>query len=290
MTEIQKHEITDLLISRRDSQGLTLTAISKMSKAGAEATISDILSKKWVGRDHISDKIWNKLASWLGYNSWIVVTTTTNSKMVMSLCQLARKSPQAFGIISEPGLGKSESLKAFASKHKNVFYLECAVYWTRKIFLQELLRSLGESDQVGNVPDMFKAVIESLRSKERPLILIDEADKLKDGVIDMFNALYNATLNHAGWILSGAPYLEKRIERGRRNDRQSFKEIYSRIGSEYHRLKPLIAKDITDVCKANGIEEPEQIQEIINRCQNDLRRVKNLVDKFKIINENDPAA
>lgn len=289
MTESQKKEIVDLLRQRKEDQNLSLKAISKMSKVASEATISDILTGKWLEKNHISDKVWTQMGVWLGYKSWMVVRETTNAKMVMSLCQLARKSPQAFGIISEPGLGKSESLKTYAAKHKNVAYLECAVYWTKKTLLQELLSALGESQENAGIPEMFQAVIESLKRSERPLIIIDEADKLKDGVIDLFNALYNATLNHAGWIISGAPYLEKRIEKGRRLNKQSYKEIFSRIGREYHRLRDLTPRDIRLVCEANSIEDAESIQHIINNSMNDMRRVKNLVEKLKAAAEHEEA-
>lgn len=290
MTESQKNEIVTLLKVRKEDQGLSLSQISKMSKAGSEATISDMINGKWVDKNHIHDRVWNKMAAWLGYKSWAVVTGTVNTKMVMALCQLARKSPQAFGIISEPGLGKSESLKSYAVKNKNVVYLECAVYWTKKTFLQELLRGLGESEENAGIPEMVQSVIECLKRQERPLIIIDECDKLKDGVIDMFNALYNATLNHAGWILSGAPFLEKRIEKGRRLNKQSYKEIFSRIGREYHRLRDLTPKDIRLIAEANGIADAENVQYIINNCHNDLRRLKNLVEKFKAIEEHEDAA
>lgn len=290
MTTNQKSEIVELLKVRKEDQGLSLSQISKMSKAGSEATLSEILTGKWKEKNHINDRIWNKLAVWLGYKSWSVVTTTSNTKMVMSLCQLTRRFPQAFGIISEPGLGKSESLKAYAHKHKNVVYLECAIYWTKKTFLQELLRGLGESEENAGIPIMVQSVIECLKRQEKPLIIIDECDKLKDGVIDMFNALYNATLNHTGWILSGAPYLEKRIEKGRRLNKQSYKEIFSRIGREYHRLRDLTPKDIRLICEANGLDDAEQVQYIINNCHNDLRRLKNLVEKYKALEENEELA
>jgi DNA transposition AAA+ family ATPase len=258
-----------------------------MSDACNESTMSDILNRKWVERNHISVKIWNKLSAFLKINTWQKVPTTTSTKYVFNICKHVRRFPQALAIIGEPGTSKSESLKMFTDSNKGVFYLECASFWTRKVFLNECLRALGESEDSTNINEMFRSVVDSLKRKQRPLLIIDEADKLKDGVIDLFNAMYNETLNHAAYILAGAPYLEKRIEKGRRLNRQSYKEIHSRVGGEYHRMKEIKAKDIDMICKANGVDNPEDVQAVINPCNGDLRRVKNIIEKIKIANENE---
>ena len=69
-------------------------------------------------------------------------------------------------------------------------------------------------------------------------------------------------------------YLEKKVRRGLRLNKKGYKEIYSRIGRRFVAMPGLSATDISDVCRANGVEALRDIDTVKKDSEGDLRRVK----------------
>jgi len=115
---------------------------------------------------------------------------------------------------------------------------------------------------------------------DKPLIIIDQMDKLKDASLDFFIDFYNDLVGHCGFALSGVPALEKRILRGVKNDRSGYFELWSRIGRKFLKLKPLQFSDVEAICKANGLNDMDRIEDVFAGCDNDLRRVKIDVENY----------
>lgn len=278
-----KHQITELLQQYIANSGMSQQQIANSIGISA-TTINFCVKKKWEGDPSvISDKMWNRLAAYLGYTEeWIVVETDKNIKRIMKIASVAQRECVAKAIIGEPGLAKSEALKTYRSKHANVYRLECAIWWTPKVFLQELRREMGINSTALSIPDMYREVVAHLKKTTRPLVIIDEADKLKDSVLPFFVDLYNKTLGRCGFVLCGAPYLKGRIDKGVRLNKQAYKEIYSRIGKEFLPIHNLDQDRITAICQANGITDMFLIQRVANEADNDLRRVKNSIQTIKL--------
>lgn len=127
---------------------------------------------------------------------------------------------------------------------------------------------------------MVGEIIEYLNKTDRPLVIIDEADKLKDPVLNLFKTFHNKT--NAGFLLAGAPFFEKRIRRGVRLQKQAYEEIYSRIGGEFIHLRGINNTDIRLVCHNNGVMEEENITMVVNFSGGDLRRVKAKIDELSL--------
>ena len=70
------------------------------------------------------------------------------------------------------------------------------------------------------------------------------------------------------------------IDRGCQRDKTGYKEFFSRIGSKFIPLDPISLKDVELICKANGVNDDEKIEEIYNLCDGDLRRVKRDIEKY----------
>jgi hypothetical protein len=64
-------------------------------------------------------------------------------------------------------------------------------------------------------------------------------------------------------------------------NRKGYKEIYSRVGRKFIPIQVVNSPDIAAVCVANGVEDLTSINEIIDDCENDLRRVKRKVHAIK---------
>lgn len=245
----------------------------------SSATISQVLNDNW---ELISEEMWRTIASQIGYDprAWVVVETRGYKRMY-GLLQDAQDNAVVFAVTGDAGCGKSEAIKSYAANNRNVYNLSCSEYWNRKHFMVELLQCMGIDSTGSTVPEMMSDIILALKKKEAPLVVLDEADKLSDQVLYFFISLYNKLEDHVGIILCATDYLEKRIKKGVRTNRKGYKEIYSRVGRKFIPIQVVNSEDVAAVCIANGIDAPETINEIIEDCENDLRRVKRKVHAIK---------
>lgn len=238
------------------------------------ATVSKMLSGQW---DTISDELWRALAAQIGHDSsaWQIVKTGAYKRMAF-LMEQAKEDSLVMAITGFAGCGKTEAIKSYAKSRPNVYHLMCSEYWNRPTFISKLLRALGK-DMSGTVSEQMDAIVETLNSADAPLIILDEADKLRDQVLYFFISLYNQLEGHCGIIMVATEYLKKRIERGVRLKKKGYEEIFSRIGRKFVQLQVINGEDIAAVCKANGVVDTKTIQEIIDGAECDLRRVKRAV-------------
>ena len=117
---------------------------------------------------------------------------------------------------------------------------------------------------------------------ERPLLIFDEADKLADSVMYYFIAIYNALEDRCGIIFPSTAAIKKRITRGVLKDKKGYDEIESRICRRYIDLTPVSAREIEQICLANGLTDMVAIARVkadVKAYGNDLRRVKQSVNR-----------
>jgi len=246
------------------------------SIAGASsAVISQMLNNQW---DLISDEMWRNVAAQIGHDrrNWTVVRTRGFQRMT-DILEDARENALVMAVTGEAGCGKSESIKVFARGHRNVCHLICSEFWNRKSFLGELMTQLSLPYAGYTVSEMMTEIISSIKKRENPVIILDEADKLSDQVLYFFISLYNHLEDDCGIILCATNYLQKRITRGVSANRKGYKEIYSRIGRKFIPIEQVNGDDVEAVCRANGVEDAAAVNRIIDGCDYDLRRVRRLV-------------
>lgn len=245
----------------------------------SSGTISQVLNDNW---DLISEEMWRTIASQVGYDprAWVVVETRGYKRM-SGLLRDAQENALVLAVTGDAGCGKSEAIKSYAAGNRHVYNLSCSEYWNRKRFTEELLRAMGVDSPGSTVADMMDDIIHALKKKETPLVVLDEADKLSDQVLYFFISLYNKLEDHVGIILCATDYLEKRVKRGIRNNLKGYKEIYSRVGRRFIPIQVVNSEDVAAVCIANGVSDPATINEIIDDCESDLRRVKRKVHAVK---------
>ena len=238
------------------------------------ATVSKMLSGDW---DTISDDMWRAVAAQIGHDTtqWQIVKTQAYKRMTF-LMEQAREESLVLAITGFAGCGKTEAIKSYTAGKRNVYHLMCSEYWNRPTFINKLLRAMGR-DMAGSVSEQMDTIVEALNSADAPLIILDEADKLRDQVLYFFISLYNSLEGHCGIVLVATDYLKNRIERGVRLKKKGYEEIFSRIGRKFVQLQVINGEDITAVCKANGVVDPAEIQKIIAESESDLRRVKRAV-------------
>ncbi len=278
MKHSEKQNIADKLriyVESKESQN----AAAKTLRGVSAATVSQILNGKW---ELIADDMWRTIANQIGYDprKWTVIETEGYRRMTDVLTD-AQANSLVMAVVGDAGCGKSQAIKVYAERNRSVLALSCSEFWNRKEFLTELLQSMGVDAGGNTVADMMREAIHQLKRREGVLIILDEADKLSDQVLHFFITIYNKLEDTVGIVLCATQYLKKRIERGANNNRKGYKEIYSRIGRKFIPMPVVNNGDIEAVCIANGITNRNDIAEIIDDSDCDLRRVKRLVHAIK---------
>lgn len=279
MNNVQKQQIADKLqafTERLGSQNLASNSLKNVSAA----TVNHVLNNKW---ELISDPMWRTIGAQIGWSAngeWASVETR-DMKMLNHLLTDAQDNSLVFAITGDAGTGKTHTLRQFTESNKGVYLLQCNEFWNRKYFLQELLTSIGRDHSGYTVGEMMHEIVMTLKKREKPLIILDEADKLSDQVLYFFITIYNNLEDHCGIIMCATDHLAKRIKRGRKLNKKGYNEIFSRIGRKFIELGGLNTSDITAICVANGITDTKQVREVIEEAEGDLRRVKRKVHAIK---------
>lgn len=274
MQNEQKQQIADQLRAYCEQKGSQNKAANSLNGVSS-ATISKVLSGQW---ETIADEMWRTISAQTGAKSegWQVVSTRAYDVMTFTLDN-AQTDALVLAVTGEAGSGKTEAIKNYTAGHANAYHLVCSEYWNRRTFMGKLLKCMGVGVSGTTVSEMMDDIVDTLKRKDAPLIVLDEADKLTDQVLYFFISLYNQLEGHCGIILTATTFLKKRIERGVRLNRKGYAEIYSRIGRKFVALPLLNSEDIAAVCVANGVSDAKSINGIIDEAEGDLRRVKRSV-------------
>lgn len=273
MNTTQKQAIVSELInlSAKDSQ-------SKIAKRAdvSTATISQMINKNW---DLIRDEMWQRVKINLRIELEWQTAETTNLKELTKALRSAQQRSISICIVHDAGAGKSHTYKLYERTFENVIYIECKNYWSKKSYVKQLLTACG-LDTNGTIEELIERFIKHVKGMQKPLVIIDQFDKLKDSSMDLFMDFYNDIDGYCGFVLSGVPALKKRIERGCQCDRIGYRELKSRIGKKYIPLYPVKEKDVQAVCYANGVTDEQFINETYNTCEGDFRRVRRSIDQY----------
>lgn len=243
---------------------------SAMLKGVSTATISQVLNGKW---ESISDEMWRHTAAQIGCTTPGTVTETRGYRLIYKLLADAQENALVLGVVGSEGSGKTETIKSYVIRNRNVFHLRCADYWNRRFFVSELCRVLGMLPSCGALPTIMGEIIITLKKKEHPVIILDEVDKLTDQLLYFFISLYNDLEGYCALVVFATQYFETRILKGVQFNKKGFREIYSRLGRKFIYIPLPDTGDISQICQANGINDPALIAEIVEDSDHDLRRV-----------------
>jgi DNA transposition AAA+ family ATPase len=278
MDKIKKEKITEKLrtyCERYESQNRAASSLKGVSSG----TISQVLAGK---TELISDEMWRNIASQIGFrdDNWQPVETR-DFRLMQRFCADAQENALVLAITGAAGSGKTFAVRHYQDTNKKVYALACSEFWNRKIFLQELLSAIGRDHTGLNVGEMMADAVRTLKITDRPLVILDEADKLTDQVLYFFITLYNQLEDECGMILLATNHLEKRLRRGLKLNKKGYSEIWSRVGRKCIELKGVGAADIVAVCDVNGINDKHMIDQVITDSEGDLRRVRRKVHSLR---------
>lgn len=267
----------------------------------SNATVSNCTSGKW---NLISDEMLDSLLAKLGGDSradW-VVADTLNVKQMHQVINTARQSRSFWAISHKAGSGKTAAIRLYAQRLPQGVYVIQAQEWTQRQFMVQLCRSLGIEPAKGynSIAMMLDQVVDYFiaRTSENPLLIIDEADKLKDSAKRMIIPIYNRLEDQLACVWAGTENLANEIKRGVRSAKKGFDEIDSRFGRTYINLVGATIRDCEAICQANGIDDNQVAARIFAdsrpvsavmgghslKVVEDMRRIKRLIVAEKALN------
>lgn len=279
-----KHKLAELLLQRIETLGLSQKEMAARIGNITHSGVNHIVKKTWAKKANlVSDHVWNRIANYLGYqDTWMIVPEYKNFHRITKVCEFAQATSRAKAIYGEPGVGKSATLKEYANNYRNVFYIECEAHWTKKDFLNALKKALGLTITHSAIGAMVDDILDDLAKRRKALVIVDEIDKLRDDALFLFNGLYNKTLKQTGFVIAGGVYLKHRIDKGVHLNKQSYCELFSRIGGEFMPTHRLDDESIIQICQANGIEAKRDLKRVLEYAKGDLRRVETEVSNIRL--------
>lgn len=288
MTSNQRQDIQHLLkkyVGTFPSQSRAAASLDNCS----EASVINILKggEAW---KNVSESMWLNVGKQVGaFKQKSKMVETADFSTLILYYSLAKEEGATFYIIGGAGYGKTYTAEwyAEANRSREVFYIECAMYWSKKQFLSSLIHALGKSSDGLSISEMMELIVRTLSRKHQPLFLIDECDKLSDNVLAFFITLYNKLDSLCGFVMQSTNHMQKRMMKGLRANKTGYQEFYSRIGSKFIELTGTTPHEVREMCIENGITKEEDIRSVINDYKGDLRRVRRHLLKHtaKRINE-----
>ena len=277
LTDIRKRDIQNALADYCARYGGQNKA-AKILDGVSGGTISQMVNGNW---ELISDEMWRKVASQIGLEAdrWNAVETQNYTRL-MTILSDAQENQLWMAITGSAGTGKTFSTKQYSREHQNAFYVSCDPDWTKREFFAVMLRKLGKEPSGLTLIQMKQKLVLQMRCLDCPIIILDEADKLTDVVLNSFITLYNDIQYDCGVVMIATEFLFKRFDAGVRFNKKGFNELWSRIGRKCIPLKGVSQQDIVDICMANGVTDTREIDRIIGECEGDLRRVQRRVHAY----------
>jgi hypothetical protein len=194
--------------------------------------------KKPAGYRAIKDITWLKLAkhfNCLSTSEW--QTAKTNTYIAVQTALDLCKNEGLWQVLCDiAGIGKSHAAFEYAQQHKaTVIYVDCSDCMTKNEFIVELARQFG-LERTSTYNRLWRDVTDELLLLEKPLLILDEFGDVAEGVITLLKGLYNkADMGDRmalGAYFIGADNLKKRLCDGRKGNRQSYAEFWSRFNNQ----------------------------------------------------------
>jgi DNA transposition AAA+ family ATPase len=267
ISESKKSDIVAAVIREKQQLGSMNNVAKKLGISGATISHNLLKSENW---RNVSETMWTDIASKLGLSlvdrNWNIVPTNNYKIMYRTLSE-AQREGLFMAVTEKAGSGKTTAIRDYVrqSPDLSAYSLQCEA-WSLKGFLISLSTQLGvENAKSSTVDALTEGIVKFLKQRTKevmPLLVLDEADKLKPAALQFLIVLYNRLEDELGLVACGTDNLEKSIRRGVKNSTKGYDEIESRLGRSYIHLVGVSLEDVAMICQANGIDSQDTIRRV----------------------------
>lgn len=169
------------------------------------------------------------------------------------------------------GYGKSTAAAFVANRHR-AYYVEVKANWTRRFFVQAILKQMGMPDERGTIPDLIEKICEQLVLSQRPLI-VDEMDNVvARRMVDIVEDIYRGSA--APMMLIGEERLPAKL--------QQWEKFHGRV-LEWVGAQPVQLDDARHLLRlyVKRIEIADDLLEhLVNIAEGSARRIVTNLDRI----------
>jgi DNA transposition AAA+ family ATPase len=265
-TENQKLQAVELLKSKLKSDtnpnGLSQNGLGTAIGISG-AYMSKIMNGEWQireGKSEISEATWKKIFVYLNFGT--DVWDIDNYIKVQNVL-LEAKSKKEHRIISGlKGTGKTFSATEIKKKYAaETYIITCSEDMNPKAFMVELANLMGVTT-TGDRRTIRMAISEKIKLQSNTLIIIDEAENLKNSTYGSIKALYDQVHEYAGIVLIGANHYLENLQKKAKAGKGCFPQLYSRFSAEPATLAMMGKEDVRSIANLNGITDRESINRL----------------------------
>ena len=277
MTHEQKLQVKNALIrytEHFDTQAQAAASLQDVSPT----VVSQIKNDNW---SLLSDRLWQHVARQVGFycGEWHSADTCT-TLLLNILFTDAQNYAMAYGVAINTGLGKTFTAKHYQRNREQVYYMPCSKEHNRRTFMTGLMQCAGIETK-GTMPEMMNTFIARMKSRDLPLLILDDAHLLKDRVLQLVVTITNTLAGAVGAVIVGNDELRLRITSGIQIGKPGYDKIYNTFGRRFITLGKPGPNDVELICKANGITDELIITSMTEECKGNLHHIAALVDRHK---------
>lgn len=147
-------------------------------------------------------------------------------KKVRKMLSTCHAEKELIVVTSNSGAGKTTAIEDYCLKNPDAIHIRVVEVMTTKYLLERLCSALNTPFERLTNQQMYESIIDVTQRKNR-LFVIDEAERLKVGQLELLRDVYDT--GNVGLALIGLDSLRSLLQRGK-DKRQDLVQLYSRVG------------------------------------------------------------
>lgn len=224
-----------------------------------------------------SDQVANKICQFLGIGDKI--WEIENFYIIQNTLIEAKKHSEHRIIDGAKGSGKTYTAEKFQLQYPSeTFLITASEDMNPKAFMIELAKAVNVSFS-GDRRKIRMDVAAKIKRMNNPLIIIDEAENLKNASYGAIKALYDDVKDYCGIVLIGANDYLQMLRKKALSGKGCFPQLYSRFNAEPAILNILSKQEVKMIAELNGITDRETITKLFDTCS-DYRELDRNINRI----------
>jgi hypothetical protein len=204
---------------------------------------------------------------------------TSHSQRILGVCNLVQVTRMMAIVYGPAGMGKTLTLKKFASSNTNVYYISAY----HSINLYDMMKRIQIELKIGGkglAGDRLQEIIEYMRGTDK-VLLLDEFQHCTLRTLEAIRAIHDDA--QIGIILSSSKELMERMTGKRRGD---YDQIFSRITYKVELFPEVEKNDVKAILDNSEIKYDEKMLNFLyaqSRQHGHFRTLRNIIQNACIL-------